>query len=54
MAHPGSLEKWRGTPDLEETMKAMVEQYGPGFERWLTYSGGDVGKVVDGLTRGAW
>jgi hypothetical protein len=54
IAHPGTLEKWRGTPDLEETMKAMVEQYGPGFQRWLMHSGGDVGVVVDGLSRGAW
>ena len=50
VGHPGSLQKSRGTPDLEETMKAMGEQYGPSVERWLTYSGGDVGKVFDYLT----
>jgi hypothetical protein len=53
VAHPGSLEKSRGTPDLEETMKAMGAQYGPAVERWLTYSGGDVGKVFDYLSSGA-
>ena len=53
VAYPGSLEKSRGTPDLEETMRAMGDQYGPAVERWLTYSGGDVGKVFDYLSRGA-
>jgi hypothetical protein len=52
VAHPGSLQKSRGTPDLEETMRAMGEQYGPAVERWLTQSGGDVGKVFDYLSRG--
>jgi len=49
VAHPGSLQKSRGTPDLEETMRAMRDQYGPGVKRWLTYSGGDVGKVFEYL-----
>ena len=49
VAHPGTLQKARGTPDLEETMKAMYEQYGPGVRRYLTYSGGDVGTVIDYL-----
>jgi hypothetical protein len=53
VGHPGSLQKSRGTPDLEETMRAMREQYGPGVKRWLTYSGGDVGKVFDYLTGSA-
>jgi hypothetical protein len=49
VAHPGSLEKSRGTPDLEETMRAMYKQYGPGVRRYLTHSGGDVGTVIDYL-----
>jgi len=54
MAHPGTLQKSRGTPELIETMRAMGEQYGPAVDRWLTYSGGDVGAVFDclGMTRG--
>lgn len=51
IARPGSLEKSRGTPDLEETMRSMGEQYGPAFERWMSVSGGDVGTVLDYLTR---
>lgn len=45
VAHPGSLEKARATPDLERTMEAMRRQYGPGVRRWLEVSGGDVDKV---------
>ena len=51
VAHPGSLEKHRGTPDLEETMKAMGDQYGKAVERWLVASGGDVDRVLDYLMR---
>lgn len=51
IARPGSLQKSRGTPDLEETMRSMGEQYGPAFERWLSVSGGDVGTVLDYLMR---
>jgi hypothetical protein len=53
MAHPGSLQTSRGTPELEEMMRAMYKQYGPGVRRYLTYSGGDVGTVIDCLTGGA-
>jgi hypothetical protein len=54
IAHPGTLEKWRGTPELIETMRAMGKQYGRAADQWLTYSGGDVGAVLDclGITRG--
>lgn len=51
VAHPGSLEKSRGTPDLERTLEAMGEQYGPAVERWLAVSGGDIGKVFDYLEK---
>lgn len=51
VAHPGSLQKSRGTPDLEETMKAMGEQYGKAVERWLSVSGGDVDRVLDYLIK---
>lgn len=49
VAHPGTLQKSRGTPELEETMKAMGEQYGKAVERWLSVSGGDVDRVLDYL-----
>jgi len=49
VAHPGSLQKSRGTPDLEETMKAMGVQYGKAAERWLSVSGGNVDRVLDYL-----
>jgi hypothetical protein len=50
VAHPGSLEKARDVPDLERSLAAMGRQYGPGVGRWLTVSGGDLGKVLDYLT----
>lgn len=53
VAKPGSLQKSRGTPDLERTLEVMGEQYGPGVRRWLSVSGGDLGKVVEYLTEGA-
>ena len=49
VAHPGTLQKHRGTPDLEETMKAMGDQYGKAVERWLVASGGNVDRVLDYL-----
>lgn len=52
VAEPGSLQKARATPDLEQTLKAMGTQYGKAVERWLTLSGGDIGKVLDYLTEG--
>jgi hypothetical protein len=44
--HPGTLEKSRGTPDLERTLEAMGEQYGNAFRRWMDQSSGDLGKVL--------
>lgn len=46
VAHPGSLEKARAAPDLERTLEAMGEQYGPACERWWAVSGGDVDTVL--------
>ena len=45
-----SLHVAKGTPDLERSLKAMGEQYGGVVDRWLTVSGGDLGKVVGYLT----
>lgn len=45
-----SLRIRRPTPTLEESMQAMGIQYGPGVRRFLDFSGGDVGKVLDYLT----
>lgn len=50
VAHPGSLQKARATPDLEQTLAAMGEQYGPAVERWFAVSGGDVDTVIRYLT----
>ena len=49
VAHPATLEKNRGTPDLEQTMAHMARQYGPGVDRWLQATGGEVGTVLDYL-----
>ena len=49
LAPVASLHVKRGTPDLERSMQAMGDQYGPGVRRWLEFSGGDVGKVLDYL-----
>lgn len=49
VATPGSLQKSKGTPDLERTLEAMGEQYGNAARKWLTLSGGDVGTVLDRL-----
>lgn len=49
VAHPDSLQKRRGTPDLERTLDAMAKQYGPGVDRWLQATGGDVGTVLEYL-----
>jgi len=53
IAKPGTLQKSKGTPDLERTLAAMGKQYGPGVERWLELSGGDIGKVLDYLAPGS-
>lgn len=47
---PGSLQKAKGTPDLERTLRSMGTQYGKAVDRWLVNSGGDVGVVLDHLT----
>lgn len=49
VARPGTLQKQRGVPDLEQTLAAMGNQYGKAVDRWLQASGGDVGKVLDHL-----
>lgn len=49
VARPGSLQKSRGVPDLESTLRSMGDQYGNAVRKWLALSGGDVGKVLDYL-----
>lgn len=44
-----SVRLKRGTPDLEQSLEAMGEQYRNVVERWLNFSGGDLGKVIDYL-----
>lgn len=51
VARPATLEKNRGTPDLEKTMEHMARQYGPGVDRWLQATGGEVGTVLEYLLR---
>jgi len=46
VASPGTLQKAKGTPDLEQTLEAMGDQYGNAVRRWLHQSGGDVGAVL--------
>jgi DNA relaxase NicK len=53
VAHPGTLQKSRETPDLERTLEAMGTQYGKAVDRWLSLSGGDVGTVLDHLAQSA-
>lgn len=53
MAEGSTLHVRRGTPDLERTVAVMGEQYGPAVARWLDFSGGDVGLVLDALGLGA-
>lgn len=49
VAHPATLQKDRGTPDLERTLAAMHAQYGPAVKTWLRLTGGEVGTVLDYL-----
>jgi hypothetical protein len=49
VAAGGTLQKHRGTPDLERTIEAMGTQYGKAVRKWLTVSGGDLGTVLDRL-----
>jgi hypothetical protein len=51
VARPGSLQKSKGTPDLERTLEAMGEQYGNAFGKWMSLSGGDLGRVLEYLQR---
>ncbi len=46
---PVTMQKHRGTPDLERTLEYMARQYGPGVDRWLRATGGEVGTVLDYL-----
>lgn len=46
VATPASLQKSKGTPDLERTMEAMGEQYGKAFRQYLNRSGGDYSVVL--------
>ena len=52
IARPGTLQKSRGVPDLERTLRSMGAQYGPGARRFLKVTGGDVGPVLDYLPAG--
>lgn len=47
--YPGTLQKSKGTPDLQRTLAAMGDQYGPSVRRWLDQSGGDLGAVLGHL-----
>lgn len=47
---PGTLQKRKGTPDLEQSLRAMGEQYGGVVDRFLSRTGGDVNTVVAYLT----
>lgn len=51
VAHPGTLQKARATPDLEQTLESMGAQYGKAVEQWLSVSGGDLDRVLDYLIR---
>jgi hypothetical protein len=49
IARPGSLQKSKGTPDLERTLEAMGEQYGNAYRKWMDASGGDMRTVFEYL-----
>lgn len=50
IARPGSLQKAKGTPDLQRSLEAMGDQYGNVFRKWMGHSGGDLGTVLDHLS----
>lgn len=52
-APEASVQRKRPTPTLEQTLEAMGGQYGKSVRTWLELSGGDLGKVVEYLTRDA-
>lgn len=49
LAPAASLHVRKPVPDLERTVDVMGSQYGPAVRRWLEFSGGDLGKVLDAL-----
>ena len=51
LADKATLHVSRGTPDLERTMQVMGEQYGPSFDRFMEWSGGDLDKVLGYMAR---
>lgn len=46
---PGTLHVKRATPTLEQSLRAMADQYGNAVSRWLEHSSGDFSTVVDYL-----
>lgn len=48
-APKADLRVSRGTPDLEQSLKAMGSQYGKVVDRWLKVSGGDIDTVIQRL-----
>jgi hypothetical protein len=52
VVNPGTLQKSKGTPDLERTLSAMGTQYGKAVRSWLDLSQGDIGRVLDHLDIG--
>lgn len=49
VVEPATMQKDRGTPDLERTLEYMARQYGPACDRWLQATGGDLDTVLDHL-----
>jgi len=45
----GTLHVRKATPTLEQSLRAMADQYGGTVARWLEHSGGDFSKVIDYL-----
>lgn len=39
IAQPGTLQKSKGTPDLQRSLEAMGDQYGPAVARWIAQQG---------------
>lgn len=49
LAEPASMQKEKRTPDLERSMEWMGRQYGGSFADFMSWSGGDLGRVLDYL-----
>lgn len=47
LAPKASLHVSRGTPDLVRTMKVMGDQYGPSYRKFMEWSGGDLGRILE-------